>query len=93
MKPSSIVDIRSFHGLAPFYQRFVKSFNSIVAPLIECLKRESEFRWSKNAQKSSKLIKEKLCTVPIITLLDFAKMFEIKCDASGVGMRLCYCKK
>jgi hypothetical protein len=71
----------------------MKNFNSIVAPLIECLKRKSEFRWSKNAQKSSKLIKEKLCTVPILTLPDFATMFVIECDASRVGMRLFYYKK
>ena len=38
LKPSSIVDVRSFHGLASFYWRFVKNFSSIVAPLTERLK-------------------------------------------------------
>jgi len=60
----------------------VKNFSSTVAPLNELLKKESEFWWSKNAQKSFELIKEKLCIAPVLTLQYFAKTFVITCDAS-----------
>ena len=36
--PKSLHDVKSFHALASFYQRFMKNFNSFIAPVTECLK-------------------------------------------------------
>ena len=83
--PTTLTQARSFHGLASFYRRFIKNFSSVLAPVTKCTK-QRKFEWTPAAQKAFETLKEMMCKTPILKLPDFAKPFELKCDASGVGI-------
>ncbi|WZY69553.1 hypothetical protein YC2023_001793 [Brassica napus] len=84
--PTSIGEVRSFHGLAGFYRRFVQNFSTLAAPLTEVIKKNVGFKWGPAQEEAFEILKGKLTHAPLLVLPDFSKAFEIECDASGVGI-------
>ena len=56
-----------------------------MSPITNGLK-QGKFKWSKGAKRAFEKVKKKMIKAPIIWLLDFTKVFEVECDASGVGI-------
>jgi transposase InsO family protein len=84
--PTTVTQIRSFLGLAGFYRRFVRDFSSIAAPLHELTKKGVPFAWSDSQEVAFSTLKDKLTHAPLLQLPDFTKVFELECDASGIGL-------
>jgi hypothetical protein len=65
--PKGITEVRSFHGLASFYRRFVKDFCTIAAPLTEIIKKNVGFQWRIDQANAFATIRERFYTCVSIT--------------------------
>jgi hypothetical protein len=85
-QPTTVTQVRSFLGLAGFYRRFVKDFSTIAAPLHELTKKGAPFEWGAPQDEAFNTLKERLTHAPLLQLPNFDKVFELECDASGIGL-------
>jgi hypothetical protein len=69
-----------------FYQRFVRDFSTIAAPLNDLTKKCVPFYWGAAQEHSFNTLIDKLTHAPLLQLPDFGKTFELECDASGIGI-------
>jgi hypothetical protein len=59
--PRNIFEVKSFHGLASFYRKFIRNFSGIFAPMMDTIKKiHKYFHWTEEAEKIFKLLKEKI---------------------------------
>ena len=82
----NVKNIRQFLGLAGYYRRFIHNFSEIAKPLSNLLKNDTPFIWSDETQKAFDILKDKLCTQPVLKIADFSLSFILTCDASGVAI-------
>ena len=50
--PRNIFEVRSFHGLASFYRKFINNFSGICASIVETIKKDRQlFQWMIEADR------------------------------------------
>jgi len=84
--PRNIKELRSFHGLASYYRRFIVNFARLTAPLRELFKADAEYVWGPEQQQSFENVKQALTAAPILLYPDFDKPFTLDTDASYDGL-------
>lgn len=57
----------------------------MMTPITDCIKKW-EFHWTKATSKAFKEIKSRMIVAPVMCLSDFSQVFEVTCDAFGVGI-------
>nr|GEW58695.1 hypothetical protein [Tanacetum cinerariifolium] len=80
--PKSSTEVRQFLGLAGYYWRFIEGFSLITKPFTKLTKKNKTYEWGKEKEEAFQLLKDKLCSAPILALLKGFEDFVVYCDAS-----------
>ena len=78
--------MRSFLGLADYYQRFVYGFSRIVASMTDLTCKNVKFEWTNACEQGFQELKKRLVRAPILTIPEGEDDFVIYCDASRQGL-------
>ncbi|GKE40570.1 putative reverse transcriptase domain-containing protein [Tanacetum coccineum] len=84
--PKLPTKIRQFLGLAGYYRRFIKGFSKIAKPMTKLTQKKVKFEWGDKQETMFQLLKQKLCSAPILALPEESKDFIVYCDASIKGL-------
>ncbi|GJT67658.1 putative reverse transcriptase domain-containing protein [Tanacetum coccineum] len=84
--PKSPTEIRQFLGLVGYYRRFIKGFSKIAKPMTKLTQKKVKFVWGNTQEAVFQLLKQKLCSAPILALLEGSEDFITYCDASKKGL-------
>ena len=74
-EPRSKKEVYSFIGKVNFLRRFIPSFVEILMNITNMLKKDHEIKWTVEAKKSFKNIKQAISEAHVLVSPDFDKYF------------------
>lgn len=85
--PKNQKNVRQFLGKVNFYHEYLPDNAITLEPLHNLLRKNTKFIWSPDCQKSFEIIKNLLCSQPILEIFDHNLPIKIYTDASieGIG--------
>lgn len=84
--PVNVSQVQSFIGLCNFYNRFIKNFSEVFAPLYSLLKKNAKFQWSAEQEQCFTLVKNLFKSKKVLRLFDSKLESALETDASSGGI-------
>ncbi|GKB93733.1 putative reverse transcriptase domain-containing protein [Tanacetum coccineum] len=84
--PNTPTEISQCLGLVGYYRRFIEGFLKIAKSMTKLTQKGIKFDWGEKEENAFQLIKQKLCSAPILALLKENEDFVVYCDASHKGL-------
>lgn len=85
-RPTNINELRTFLGIANYYNKFIPNLASITSPLNELLKKGKKYNWSSRCEESFKNIKKEILSERVLIHFDQSKPLTLATDASPSGL-------
>jgi hypothetical protein len=80
--PGNLHDVRAFLGLANFYQRCMKGYSNIGAPIVALTQKDNRFFWNDDCKKAFQFLKDCFTSTPVLSHFDPDKEIIVETDAS-----------
>uniref|UniRef100_A0A2N9HQ68 Retrotransposon gag domain-containing protein n=1 Tax=Fagus sylvatica TaxID=28930 RepID=A0A2N9HQ68_FAGSY len=87
-RPTNVIEVRSFLGLASYYRWFVEGFSRLATPLTRLTQKNVKCEWIEECERSFLELKSRLSTTPILIIPTSTGGFVVFSDASHKGLRL-----
>ena len=84
--PTSVRRIRECLGITNFYQRFIRNYGKIVAPLTDLTKKDVAFSWNEATQGAFELTMAEIASKPILIDADLSMVYEVETDTSDYAL-------
>ncbi|GJZ20499.1 putative reverse transcriptase domain-containing protein [Tanacetum coccineum] len=84
--PNTPTEICQFLGLTCYYRRFIEGFLKIAKSMTKLTHKGVKFDWGDKQEAAFQLLKQKLCSAPILALPEGSEDFIAYCDASKKGL-------
>jgi hypothetical protein len=81
-------EVRMFIGICVYYRIWVKNFAVVAAPLFDLLRKDMDFHWTIEAQKSMEELKTHITSALALISIDYSELLKpviILVDGSGKG--------
>ncbi|GBG73402.1 hypothetical protein CBR_g16118 [Chara braunii] len=85
-EPTNTTDVRSFMGLAGYYQRFITGYSRIVAPMTRLQSPKVPFVFDDDARRAFQALKTAMLMAPVLSIYDPTLPTRVTTDASGYGI-------
>nr|GEZ36924.1 reverse transcriptase domain-containing protein [Tanacetum cinerariifolium] len=73
-------------GLVGYYRRFIEGFSKFTKSMTKLTQKKVKFDWGDKQEAAFQLLKQKLCSAPILALPKGVENFIVYCDASHKGL-------
>nr|GEW10298.1 putative reverse transcriptase domain-containing protein [Tanacetum cinerariifolium] len=80
-----VIDSKGIHVDSAKNERFIEGFSKIAKSMTKLTQKNVKFDWGEKEEASFQLIKQKLCSAPILALPKGSENFIVYCDASHKG--------